>query len=59
MDRLRVVPPYGKSFVQPLSAESMVIGRSSSADLHIGDRFLSRHHARLYRDKGEPWIEEY
>jgi serine phosphatase RsbU (regulator of sigma subunit)/pSer/pThr/pTyr-binding forkhead associated (FHA) protein len=58
MDRLRVVPPYGKSFVQPLSGESLVIGRSSSADLHIGDRFLSRHHARLYQDKGELWLED-
>ena len=36
----------------------MVIGRSTSADLHIADRFLSRHHARLYRDNGEWWIED-
>ena len=58
MDRLRVVPPYGKSFLQPVKRGSIVIGRSTSADLHVADRFLSRQHARLYRDAGELWIED-
>jgi len=36
----------------------MVIGRSTSVDLHVADRFLSRQHARLYREGGEWWIED-
>lgn len=36
----------------------MVIGRSTSADLHVSDRFLSRQHARLFHKKGEWWIED-
>lgn len=36
----------------------MVIGRSTSADLHVADRFLSRRHARLFRNDGEWWIED-
>jgi len=36
----------------------MVIGRSTTADVHIADRFLSRQHARLYRDDATWWIED-
>ncbi len=36
----------------------MVIGRSTSADLHVSDRFLSRQHARLYRDGDTWWVED-
>ena len=35
----------------------MVIGRSATADVSISDRFLSRRHARLYRD-GDDWLIE-
>ena len=58
MDRLRVVPPYGKSFLQPVRRGSLVIGRSTSADLHVADRFLSRQHARLFQDGDAWWIED-
>lgn len=58
MDRLRVVPPYGKSFLHPVERDSIVIGRSAAADLHIPDRFLSRRHARVYRDESNWWIED-
>jgi serine phosphatase RsbU (regulator of sigma subunit) len=47
--RLHVVPAQGAPFDHELRADSLVIGRSSSADLALPDRFLSRHHARLYR----------
>ena len=58
MDRLRVVPPYGKSFFYPVKRRSIVIGRSTTVDLPITDRFLSRQHARLYRGDGAWWIED-
>jgi sigma-B regulation protein RsbU (phosphoserine phosphatase) len=58
MDRLRVVPPYGKSFYYPVKRPSIVIGRSRTADLPISDRFLSRQHARLFQDHGTWWIED-
>ena len=58
MDRLRVVPPYGKSFFYPVQRKSIVIGRSTTVDLPITDRFLSRRHARLYQNGGAWWIED-
>jgi len=58
MDRLRVVPPYGKSFFYPVKRRSIVIGRSTTVDLPITDRFLSRQHARLYQGDGTWWIED-
>ena len=58
MDRLRVVPPYGKSFFYPVRRKSIVIGRSTTVDLPLSDRFLSRRHARLFRDDGVWWIED-
>jgi serine phosphatase RsbU (regulator of sigma subunit) len=36
----------------------LVIGRSTSADLHVPDRFLSRRHARLYRDADQWFVED-
>ena len=58
MDRLRVVPPYGKSFDYPVKRSSIVIGRSTTVDLPITDRFLSRRHARLFRDDETWWVED-
>lgn len=58
MDRLRVIPPYGKSFLHTVERDSLVIGRSTSADLHVSDRFLSRRHARLFFADGRWWIED-
>jgi sigma-B regulation protein RsbU (phosphoserine phosphatase) len=58
MDRLTVVPPYGKSFYYPVRRRSIVIGRSKTVDLPITDRFLSREHARLFQDHGTWWIED-
>ncbi len=57
MLRLHVVPAQGEPFDHPLEAESIVIGRSSQCDLTISDRFLSRRHARVFRqDTG--WLIE-
>ena len=55
--RLRVTPPVGDPFEHVCSAESLVVGRSSRADLVLSDRFLSRQHARFYR-QGAGWMVE-
>lgn len=57
MLRLYVEPAQGEPFEFPLRGDEVVIGRSSSCDLTIQDRFLSRRHARLRR-QGESWLLE-
>ncbi len=57
MLRLHVIPAHGDPFDQTLEGDSLVIGRSSAAELVLADRFLSRRHARLHRD-GESWLVE-
>lgn len=55
--RLRVTPPIGEPFEHLCEADSLTVGRSSKADLVLSDRFLSRQHARFYRD-GDAWVVE-
>lgn len=55
--RLRVTPPIGEPFDHFCEADSLTVGRSSKADLVLSDRFLSRQHARFYRE-GDAWIVE-
>ena len=55
--RLRVTPPIGEPFDHLCEADSLIVGRSSKADLVLSDRFLSRQHARFYRD-GDAWMVE-
>jgi len=56
--RLRVFPSQGEDFEFPLVDESLSIGRVSECDLVVKDRFLSRQHARLYRQGDHVWIED-
>ena len=58
MYRLRVFPSQGEDFEYPLEEESISIGRVSESDLVVKDRFLSRQHARLYRDGEHVWVED-
>jgi serine phosphatase RsbU (regulator of sigma subunit) len=55
--RLRVTPPVGEPFEHLCEGDALVIGRSSKADLVLSDRFLSRQHARFYRE-GDGWMVE-
>jgi sigma-B regulation protein RsbU (phosphoserine phosphatase) len=55
--RLRVTPPIGEPFQHRCDGDSLVVGRSSKADLVLSDRFLSRQHARFYRE-GDVWMVE-
>jgi serine phosphatase RsbU (regulator of sigma subunit) len=52
------VPPQGQPFDHLFHGESLVIGRSSTSDLPLPDRFLSRHHARIYRDGDRYLVED-
>jgi sigma-B regulation protein RsbU (phosphoserine phosphatase) len=58
MYRLKVFPSQGDDFEIPVDKDSISIGRLSDVDLVVQDRFLSRHHARLYREGGHFWIED-
>jgi sigma-B regulation protein RsbU (phosphoserine phosphatase) len=55
--RLRITPPIGESFEHLCEGDALVVGRSSKADLVLSDRFLSRLHARFFRE-GETWYVE-
>jgi serine phosphatase RsbU (regulator of sigma subunit) len=55
--RLRVTPPIGEPFDHFCEADTLTVGRSSKADLVLSDRFLSRQHARFYRE-GDAWVVE-
>lgn len=58
MIRLHVATSGGTSFDRDFDEESLVIGRSHDADLVLADRFLSRLHARLFRDGERLMIED-
>lgn len=58
MVRLRVVPGRGDPFYRTVEGESLIIGRSSDADLEIPDRFLSRQHARMFHRGDSWWVED-
>lgn len=58
MLKLQVSPAQGSLFEVDVDHDQLVIGRSMSSDVAIGDRFLSRHHARLYRSGDDWWIED-
>jgi len=57
MFRLHIVPAHGDPFEYVLKGDAVVVGRSSTADLNLGDRFLSRQHARLFL-KDDRWFVE-
>src|SRR5512140_1932520 len=55
--RLRVVSADGRRFEHEVAGDSLVLGRSSRADLALADRAMSREHARLHRE-AEGWLLE-
>ncbi len=58
MIKLHVVPVQGEPFEHPLRNEALVLGRASSSDLVLEDRFLSRNHSRTFHDSGRLMIED-
>lgn len=57
MITLEIVAPDGRRWEQRIDRDSIIIGRSGTADLTIADRALSRQHARISRS-GEDWYVE-
>ena len=55
--RLRVVSADGRRFDHEVAEGSLVVGRSSRADLSLADRAMSREHARFRREE-EGWYVE-
>ena len=55
---LHIVPDIGESLDQQLERDSITIGRSSTVDLMLPDKFLSREHARLFKQGTEWWVED-
>lgn len=58
MTKILVIPGEGESFTHTLEGDSVVVGRSSVADLRVEDRFLSRKHARMFFRDHEWWVED-
>ncbi|MEE4272440.1 MAG: SpoIIE family protein phosphatase [Thermoanaerobaculales bacterium] len=48
MFQLRVSPAEGEVFDVDVDGEELFVGRSTSCDITIADRYLSRRHARLF-----------
>jgi pSer/pThr/pTyr-binding forkhead associated (FHA) protein len=55
--RLRVVSADGRRFEHEVEGDSLVVGRSSRADLALADRAMSREHARLQHG-ADGWVIE-
>ncbi len=58
MFKLHVIPVQGKPFEHPFDGDALVLGRASSSDLVLEDRFLSRNHSRVFRDGDRLLIED-
>ncbi len=58
MVKLHVVPVQGEPFEHPFDGETLVLGRASTSDLVLEDRFLSRNHSRIFRDGDRLMIED-
>jgi phosphoserine phosphatase RsbU/P len=56
--RLHVAPGGAPAFDHTFAGDVLVIGRASSNDLPISDPFLSRRHARLFRQGADLFVED-
>jgi|CXWL01.1.fsa_nt_gi serine phosphatase RsbU (regulator of sigma subunit) len=56
--RLHIVPAQESPFEHLWDDGELVIGRAAECGLTIPDRFLSRRHARLYREGGLALVED-
>jgi serine phosphatase RsbU (regulator of sigma subunit)/pSer/pThr/pTyr-binding forkhead associated (FHA) protein len=54
---LEIQPAQGDSFDFTVEKSPTFVGRSADCELTLSDRFLSRRHARIFRD-GETWMIE-
>ncbi len=56
--RLVIQPLPGASFEHIIEGEEATIGRSSSCDLTLPHRYLSRRQARIFRHEGALFLED-
>lgn len=54
---LRVEPHLGDGFTHETTQDSLVIGRSPSADLVVPEQYISRQQARVFRQDGTWFVE--
>jgi hypothetical protein len=52
------MPAGADPFDRPVDADSLIIGRASSADVVVEDSALSRQHARIFLQNGELMVED-
>jgi serine phosphatase RsbU (regulator of sigma subunit) len=52
------MPAGADPYDRPVDADSLIIGRASSADVVVADTMLSRQHARIFRQGGELMVED-
>jgi serine phosphatase RsbU (regulator of sigma subunit) len=58
MIRLRIETPGQEPWEHLLEGESLTVGRSTTSDLPLADRYLSRQHARLFIRADELMVED-
>jgi serine phosphatase RsbU (regulator of sigma subunit) len=58
MSTLHVAPAEGEPFDLEVGDEPLVVGRAPSADVVLADRFVSRHHVRLFRQGDALLVED-
>jgi serine phosphatase RsbU (regulator of sigma subunit) len=56
--KMQIEPAEGPAMERVFDVDSMVIGRASTSDLALPDPFLSRHHARLFRQGDSILVED-
>jgi hypothetical protein len=52
------MPAGADPYDRPVDADSLIIGRASSADVVVEDSALSRQHARIFLQSGELMVED-
>ena len=58
MPTLHVAPAEGTPFELAVGDRPLVIGRASDADVVLADRFISRYHARFFREGDDLMVED-
>lgn len=58
MSRLKVETKGQEAYEHLFEGESLVVGRSSAADLQVADAYLSRQQARLFLHEGALMVED-
>jgi pSer/pThr/pTyr-binding forkhead associated (FHA) protein len=55
---LQLIYPSEQSTQIPLSSDAIMVGRSPECEVCIQDEWLSRHHCRVWMEKGQVFVED-